>query len=235
MSDDAEDLPEDETLDGVEEPEVEEDEPEPEPEAEPEPEEEPEAPAPRKSSRAAERIRAQQAENKREKERSEALERELRDLKAREAASRDYQRQAQEREQLERMTPEERTWHQHQAMVQDIARRQAALEASQKDIADQQVFERELTSKPHLRKFESDVRKMKEDLAREGRTVDRLVLLDVAIGRAVRERGDKAAAKQGKAAQARVAAAKGTPGRRPSGSGSSGGRSLADKLDNVLI
>jgi len=208
------DDPADELLD--DEPET--DPPEDEPDASDEPDPEPLAAREPARRGASEVIRESKRRAKEAEERTARLEREMADLRTamtqpRMSEAEMYRAQQAEQERLQLMSPEERADYRVAQAEQRIRAEMQQVRFTSAEAADKAAFKSLAQSNPLAKKYAVEV---EADFARRlaaGKPVEREIILQNLVGKAMIDRAVSASAKQGKAASRRVAAAEGRPAR----------------------
>lgn len=198
-------------------------------------------PEPKRPSRAQSRIQTLTNTLKEEKAERQRIDRELADLRA---AERQRSQQAQQE------TPEAKATRRALMDPMDVMREdlvesekrtqnllhQQAMQSQETN--DQLTYKSILRDAPHLRKYDAEVEKIRQEQLARGAFVPREVLLDLAIGRAARAAATKAAPKARAAGAARVAAQQSRPAAARGDTATQRGRqgdSPEKRLENVPI
>ena len=195
----------------------------------------------RKPSRAQSRIQTLNTAAREAKDRADKFERELQELRA-------EQRQRAQAAQQE--SPTEKAAR--RALMSDVEIMREDMQESEKRTAallqqhaiqtqetnDKLSYNSILRDAPHLKKYEGDVEKLRQEQQARGVFVPREVLLDLAIGRAARAAATKAAPKAQKQGQARIAAQQSRPAPAKGDTATARGKqgdSPEKRLENVPI
>ncbi len=198
-------------------------------------------PEPRRPSRAQSRIQTLTATAREAKEKADRLEREIQEFRAAER----HRTQAAQQE-----TPTDRAARRAlmdpmEVMREDLReseQRTASLlqrqMMEQQESTDRLAYSTILRDKPHLKKFEGEVERVRLEQQAQGRFVPRDVLLKLAIGDAAMKAADKAAPKAKAAGQRQVAQNQSRPARAGGDTATQRGRqgdSVEKRLENVPI
>ena len=180
--------------------------------------------------------RAKEAETRAEaaeRRAQEALDRQTQGLQRRDRAA----WEAQVREKLENMLPEERIAYQTEQRLQQMQHQMAQMQFHANEMAERAAFSAEARVNTVYSKYESRVEQMKKDFLTKGQNVSRENILKHLIGEDALKRGAKAGQKQRSAGSARKAAASGRQqsGRSDTTSSSRREKTLEERLEGVLI
>lgn len=198
-------------------------------------------PAPRRPSRAQTRIQALTKSTAEAKERADKLDREIQELRA---------EQRQRAQAAAQESPTEKAAR--RALMSDVEIMREDMQESEKRTAailhqhavqtqeqnDKLQYNSILRDAPHLKKYDGEVEKIRQEQQARGVFVPREVLLDLAIGRAARAAATKSAPKAQKQGQQRIAAQQSRPASARGDTATARGKqgdSPEKRLENVPI
>jgi hypothetical protein len=195
----------------------------------------------RKPSRAQSRIQTLTRTLAEEKTERQRIDRELADLRADQRA----RQQATQQETPEAKATRRALMDPLEVMREDLNEAKAHMQGQLHQQAlvtqesnDKLLYNSILKDAPHLKKYDSEVERIRLEQQSQGRFVPREVLLDLAIGRAARAAAVKAGAKPKQQGQARIAAQQSRPAPARGDTGSQRGKqgdSAEKRLLNVPI
>lgn len=208
-----------------------EDEPEPEedPEGEPEPDPEPEPP---RQSKAQARIRAQQAELKRNRDEVAALKAQVEATQRQSAAAAQAEFQRRQAEQLANMDPSEREKFLSDQRIEGLQREIRQQGWALQEATDRTTWASKVATDALAKKYNARVEARLTELRRGGQTAPRQAVYHVLLGEDMATKGPKAIAGARAAGKSRVASARGEPPRgRGDASSGRAGRSDPDSIE----
>lgn len=190
---------------------------------------------PRRPSRAQTRIQRLARETREANERATRLEREMAELRA-----------AQRPQQAAGETPEARAARRallspEEAMREDLRESEArinsqlqTLAVQQRDARDETAYNGILRDAPHLRKYAPEVDKMLREMQAQGQWAPREALLDIAVGRAVRQAAAKRGPDARKEGQRKIAQQRTKPANTRGDTAPDRGRQSSNSLERRL-
>jgi hypothetical protein len=197
--------------------------------------------APPKKGRANETIRELRARVQQESTERQRIDRELAELRAAERARQQANQQetpeakATRRALMDPMDVMREDLRESEQRTQNLLAQQAM---ATQETQDKLLYNSILRDAPHLKKYDSEVERVRLEQQSQGRFVPREVLLDLAIGRAARAAAVKAGAKPKAQGQARVAAQQSRTARAGGDTATQRGKqgdSVEKRLENVPI
>ena len=156
-------------------------------------------------SRAAARIEALDRERREAAQRAEAAERRLQELLASQQSQSRAQTEAQERQRLEQMLPDERAEYIARQTADRTTRELAALRQEMADPSDRATFQAAQARDPRLAKVAAEVESTLAGLRAQGTTLPRTELAAYLLGKKILEKGAAAGTRQRSQAATRVA------------------------------
>ncbi len=187
-----------------------------------------------KSSRAQERIRAQQEALRVEREEKTRLAAELEQMRQQQATLTRQQQEAQQKAYLDSLDPVERQNVLMEQRFQEMQRQQQMIQMQLQEQADRAQFQAKAATNPMVGKYADRVEAELQKLRAAGQNAPRETLLAYLIGQDMLTKTPAAAAKQRAASASRVKSAQGTPpNSRSNARAGSDGESL-DELEARL-